>query len=213
MLQFIIGSRRYFNALSIVIALMMVGAVRGEEKSPQTVGSIERLDPALDKLVPADAKMEVIGEGFAWCEGPVWIRDGNFLLFSDIPNNAIMRWDAKSGSQAVSEAGRLHGQRRRAAANRAPTARARPRGPADPVSARRPSRRAARFVAGRSAAEVRHARRSLRGKRFNSPNDAVVHSSGAIYFTDPPYGLEKEMDDPAKELPFQGVYRIAPDGK
>jgi gluconolactonase len=50
-------------------------------------------------------------------------------------------------------------------------------------------------------------------KRFNSPNDLVVHSSGAIYFTDPPYGLEEQMEDPAKELPFQGVYRIAPDGK
>ena len=51
------------------------------------------------------------------------------------------------------------------------------------------------------------------GKRLNSPNDAVVHSNGAIYFTDPPYGLEKNMDDPAKELPFQGVYRIAPEGE
>jgi gluconolactonase len=50
------------------------------------------------------------------------------------------------------------------------------------------------------------------GKRLNSPNDATTHSSGAIYFTDPPYGLEKNMDDPAKELPYQGVYRIGPDG-
>ena len=50
------------------------------------------------------------------------------------------------------------------------------------------------------------------GKRFNSPNDAAAHSSGAIYFTDPPYGLEKNMDDPHKELPYQGVYRVAPDG-
>jgi gluconolactonase len=51
------------------------------------------------------------------------------------------------------------------------------------------------------------------GKRFNSPNDLVVHSSGAIYFTDPPYGLVRQMNDPAKELSFQGVYRITPDGK
>ncbi len=51
------------------------------------------------------------------------------------------------------------------------------------------------------------------GKRLNSPNDAAVHSSGAIYFTDPPYGLEKNMDDPNKELPYQGVYRVTPDGK
>ncbi len=47
--------------------------------------------------MPPDAKMEVIGEGFAWCEGPAWVRDGEFLLFSDIPNNAIIRWDAKNG--------------------------------------------------------------------------------------------------------------------
>ena len=66
---------------------------------PHSVGSIERLDPALDKLVPTDAKMEVAGEGYIWCEGPAWVRDENFLLFSDIPNNAIMRWDAKSGSK------------------------------------------------------------------------------------------------------------------
>ena len=104
------------------MAITLCGDRRRRDSRAATVGSIERLDPALDKLVPPDAKMEVIGEGFAWCEGPVWIRDGGFLLFSDIPNNAIMRWDAKSGSQAVSEAGRLHGQRRRAAANRAPTA-------------------------------------------------------------------------------------------
>jgi gluconolactonase len=51
------------------------------------------------------------------------------------------------------------------------------------------------------------------GKRFNSPNDATLHSSGAIYFTDPPYGLERNMDDPAKELDFQGVYRVTPDGE
>ena len=70
-----------------------------ETAAPRTVGKVERLDPALDKLIPADAKLEVIGEGYAWCEGPVWVRDGGFLLFSDIPNNAIMRWDAKSGSK------------------------------------------------------------------------------------------------------------------
>ena len=67
--------------------------------APQTIGEIERLDPALDELVPADAKMEVIGDGFDWCEGPVWVpADGGFLLFSDIPPNAIHRWDAKSGT-------------------------------------------------------------------------------------------------------------------
>src|SRR5882757_3882083 len=64
---------------------------------PHTTGKIEREDPALDALLSTDAKIEVIGEGFAWCEGPVWIRDGGFLLFSDIPHNAMVRWDAKDG--------------------------------------------------------------------------------------------------------------------
>src|SRR4051812_8394167 len=64
---------------------------------PLESGKIQALDPAFEKLVASDAKLEVIGEGFAWCEGPVWVRDEGFLLFSDIPHNRIMRWDAKSG--------------------------------------------------------------------------------------------------------------------
>src|SRR5262245_16418557 len=103
MLRIVMGSRRQseiFGAcLSVVIIFAASMTAQAKEDSPQTVGSIERLDPALDKLVPADAKMEVIGEGYIWCEGPAWVRDGGFLLFSDIPNNAIMRWDAKSGSK------------------------------------------------------------------------------------------------------------------
>jgi gluconolactonase len=212
-----------YIALSIALAMNLSANAHAADK-PRTIGSVERLDPALDKLVPADAKMEVVGEGFAWCEGPVWIsspppsrgggdQEGGFLLFSDIPNNAIMRWDAKSGvtqylkpagytgdgprggesgsnGLAVNAKGLLilcqHGDRRVASLELTP-------------ENQRP-----RFVTLASG---------YQGKRFNSPNDAAVHSNGAIYFTDPPYGLEKNMDDPAKELDFQGVYRIAPNGE
>src|SRR5690242_14394081 len=82
-------SRPYFNPVPLAYA---------DNARREAVGHIERLDPALDKLVPRDAKMEVIAEGFEWCESPAWVRDGEFLLFSDIPRNSIMRWDAKSGS-------------------------------------------------------------------------------------------------------------------
>src|SRR3954464_15845613 len=101
MFRFEVGSRRCLRLVNawFLICAAMATTSRTEGKSPQTVGSIERLDPAIDKLVPPDAKMEVVGEGYAWCEGPVWIHKGSFLLFSDIPNNAIMRWDAKSGSK------------------------------------------------------------------------------------------------------------------
>jgi gluconolactonase len=182
------------------------------ENAPRTIGKIERYDPAIDKLGPSDAKMEVIGEDFAWCEGPAWAPKLNCLLFSDIPNNAIMRWDEKSGvtlylkpagytgdsprggesgsnGLAIDRQGRLilcqHGDRRVA------------------LLELTPGKQKPNFV---TVAD------RYNGKRFNSPNDAAVHSSGAIYFTDPPYGLEKNMDDPAKELDFQGVYRVTPDG-
>src|SRR5438876_4810611 len=84
-------------------AYMMISATFGTantalaESKSRTVGTVDRLDPELDQLVPSDAKMEIVCEGLAWCESPVWVPDGQFLLFSDIPNNAIMRWDAKSG--------------------------------------------------------------------------------------------------------------------
>ena len=177
------------------------------------MGEIEVLDPAMKKLVPADAKIEVLCDGFDWSEGPVWVPDQACLLFSNIPQNAIVRWSERSGcigylkpagytgsaprggesgtnGLALDLEGRLimcqHGDRRVARMD-APLDKPRPK-----------------FV---TLAD------KFQGKRLNSPNDLVVHSSGAIYFTDPPYGLEGNMDDPAKELPFQGVFRIAPDGK
>jgi gluconolactonase len=179
--------------------------------SPRTMGIVERLDPEVDELIPDDARMEVIGEGMQWSEGPVWMKDGKFLLFSDVLTNTIWRWDEKYGCLPyltpsgytgdvprgaemgsngldVDLQGRLllcqHGDRRVARLDRLGLPRQ-------------------KFVTVADRYD---------GKRFNSPNDLVVHSSGAIYFTDPPYGLEKEMDDPAKEIPFQGVYRVAPDG-
>src|SRR3954467_13652383 len=69
----------------------------------KTIGSIERLDPAFDKLVPADAKIDVLGEGFDWAEGCCWIKDKGFLVFSDIPPNRIMKWEPKSGISVFRE--------------------------------------------------------------------------------------------------------------
>src|SRR5215207_2468406 len=103
MLRVFDGSGRSLPSLGfyfMVCCAQSFGAgAQANNKPARTVGKIERFDPALDKLVPVDAKLEVVGEGYVWCEGPVWIRNGQFLLFSDIPNNAIMRWDAMSGSK------------------------------------------------------------------------------------------------------------------
>jgi gluconolactonase len=191
---------------------MFTNEALSQEHQPRTIGSVERLDPALDALIADAPRLEVLGEGLQWAEGPVWIRDGQFLLCSDTRTNVIWRWDAKQGLRpflkpagytgapprggemgsnglALDKQGRLllcqHGDRR--------VARLESRWDEPPRYA---------SIADR-----------YEGKRFNSPNDLAVHSSGAVYFTDPPYGLEKNIDDPAKELPFQGVFRVAPDGR
>src|ERR1700726_2667948 len=77
----------------------------GGEKT-KTLGTIERLDPAFDKLVPQDAKLEILAGGFIWTEGPVWIKEnGGFLAFSDIPNNVVNKWDGKTITPYVKPSG------------------------------------------------------------------------------------------------------------
>src|SRR5215208_534597 len=97
----IVSGRHWLHLLYVWLLLygtsMTIDDACADEQRSRNVGTVERLDPLLDKLVPPGARMEVIGEGYAWCEGPVWVPKRHFLLFSDIPNNAIMRWDAKSG--------------------------------------------------------------------------------------------------------------------
>lgn len=179
----------------------------------RTMGIIERLDPSLDKLVPEGAEMEIIGEGFQWSEGPVWIRDGKFLLFSDVLTNTVHRWDAKSGCTKYLSPSGYTGRKPRGAEMGSNGLNVDREGRL--LLCQHGDRRVARLDApwDRPQAKFVTVADQFEGKRFNSPNDLVVHSSGAIYFTDPPYGLEQQMDDPAKEISFQGIYRIGTDGK
>ena len=201
-----------------VVCTVGVLACAGEEPPPEgvpavsyaTLGTIERLDPRLDAVVPADATLEVLSEGHEWVEGPVWVPQLQSILYSDIPNNAIYRWregepetlwlqpagytsevprEGQSGSNGLTldAQGRLilaqHGDRRIARLNA-------------PWSAPAPD---FETLAG-----------SFEGKRFNSPNDVAARRNGDLYFTDPPYGLEGGNEP--NELDFQGVYRLTPDG-
>jgi gluconolactonase len=168
--------------------------------------SVERLDPELDKLIPADAKIEVLAKGFGWSEGPVWDAKTGELLFSDVPNNVIHAWkDGKlrefmrpSGYSGDDPAWRSSGSNGLAfdANGRL-------------LIAEHGDRRVS-FL-GEDGKKTTIAAR-FEGKRFNSPNDIAVHSSGAIYFTDPIYGLPKGEEDPARELDFCGVFRVGTAG-
>ena len=159
-------------------------------------GSIARLTISCRE----DAEMEIIGEGFQWSEGPVWIRDGGFLLFSDVLTNTIHRWDRKSGC-TVYHSLRLHRQqaaRRRDGLQRPDC---RPQRPADSLSARRPSRRPARFAMRQPRQpKYRHDRRPLRRQALQQPERCGRPFQRRDLFHRSAVRPGKEMDDPAKEL-------------
>ncbi len=197
--------------LLFVMAIFLAACAPQQAGLYETIGSIERLDPRLDALVPADAALEVVADGFEWSEGPLWIGDA--VLFSDIPPNAIYRWDEVQGLMLFLQPSGYTGSAERTGevGSNGLTLDA----SGNLVLAQHGDRRIARLTAPLSAPVPEYETLADRydGKRFNSPNDLVYHqTNGHLYFTDPPYGLERNVLDPAKELPFQGVYRLGPDG-
>ena len=171
-----------------------------------TLGTIERLDPALDDLLGKGAVIEKLAEGFDWSEGPVWMPAG-YLLFSDVPLNTIFKWTPESGVSIFIQPSGYSGTVPRGGE---PGSNGLTRDkPGRLIACQHGDRRVARWEHGKWSTIADR----FEGKRFNSPNDVVVKSNGDLYFTDPPYGLVRNVDDPAKEIPFQGVYRVTKDGK
>jgi gluconolactonase len=192
-------------AAAAALALAAGAALSGERK---TIGRIERQDPRLDGLVPRDAAIEVLAEGFRWSEGPVWDKAAGRVLFSDVPNNVVHAWSEKGGlSTFLKPSGYTGpeggGGREPGANGLAFDARGRL------VLCQHGDRRISRLEDGKFVTLADR----FDGKRFNSPNDLVIGADGAIYFTDPPYGLTKTFDDPGREIGWNGVFRLAPDGR
>ncbi len=204
-------TRRLFEACCVV-ALLSAG-VRAQEAASSaarpTLGTIERFDPKLDKIIPPGAKVERIARGYDWSEGPVWDRKGQFLLFSDVPQNVVYRW--KDGLAAPEVFLKPSGYTGKAPRGGEPGSNGLVMDPQGRlVLCQHGDRRVARLEPDKSFMTLVD---RYEGKRFNSPNDAVYHSDGSLFFTDPPYGLLGKNDDPAKEIPFNGVYRLSPEGK
>ena len=190
-----------------IIALCLASLlVHAEDKVVYpTFGNIERLDPRLDKLIPKDAKLEKLADGLDWSEGPLWIKDGGFLIFSDVPQNTIFKW--KEGDTKVSVYMKPSGYTGDTPRSGEPgsngiTADASGR----LILAEHGDRRISRVEKDGKKTTLAD---KYDGKRFNSPNDVCVKSNGDFYFTDPPYGLVKNWNDPARELDVCGVYRIS----
>lgn len=193
---------------SLLVAVLFAAVGYADDKTYPTMGTIERLDPRFDKLVPKDARIEKLAEGFKWAEGPVWIKEGNYLLFSDIPPNTIHKWSEKGGLQRdfIKPAG-YTGTKERGGEPGSNGLTVDSQGRL--TLCEHGDRRVTRIEKNGKKTVLAD---KYMGKRFNSPNDLTYHSGGDLYFTDPPYGLEKNWDDPARELDFCGVYRLKKDG-
>ena len=189
------------------VSVVLVGCSQAPAPAPvaQThgVGSIVRLDPAIDALVPKDAVIEKVGGGFQFTEGPLWRPDGH-LWFSDVmgnvvrsitPSGEVQVLIQNSGGQSSAPPGSFIGSNAMVADKDGYV-----------LLCQHTNRRIVRVAKDLSMTPYLE---KYQGKRFNSPNDLLYKSDGALYFTDPPYGLLKQDDDPAKELKFNGVFRYA----
>ncbi|HEY6642216.1 SMP-30/gluconolactonase/LRE family protein [Povalibacter sp.] len=174
-----------------------------------TLGSVERLDPAISAIVPSAWTIERLAEGFTWSEGPVWIDSGNYLLFTDVPGNTMYRWSQNEGLSVFLKPSGYTGTQ--TGIFREPGANGLfPDRQGSILMADHGNRQVARFdLATKTKTPLAT---HFEGKRFNSPNDVTRRSDGVIFFTDPPYGLEGLNESKHKELPFNGVYRIDIDG-
>ena len=194
-------------SLVVIAAVLLAGCSSGPAPEPAAkakgVGTIVRLDPALDALVPKDAIIEKVGGGFQFTEGPLWRPDGT-LWFSDVTGNVVRSITPEGAVRVLIEnAGGV--------TNAPPGSFIGPNAMiADKdgyvLLCQHTNRRIVRLDKDLKQTVYLD---NFEGKKFNSPNDLVYKSDGALYFTDPPYGLLKQDDDPAKELKFNGVFRYA----
>ncbi len=209
--EVLMTNRIFLSVSAVAMTVVMVSfsvPAPAQSALPQEAGdgSILRVDRAIDALIPADARIEKLADGFAFTEGPVWHRGPDHLMFSDLRSNAVHIWTEDGGVRTfmqpvfegesdttsvgsnglnIDSAGRLvlmeHGNRR--------------------VSRR--ERDGSMTVLADS----------YQGRRLNSPNDSAWKSDGWLYFTDPPYGLAGLEEDPARELDYNGIYRLSPEGE
>lgn len=207
--------KRRLSILAIMFAVLLSAVIK---LKGQSVGEIVRLDSAVNAILPAKAHIEKLADDFGFLEGPVWVHQvqPGYLLFSDIPANVIDKWSPDGKVSVFLKKRGFTG--------------ANPAGVGYPIN----NGRRIVILLGSNAITLdkedrvvycQHGNRAIvrlekdghrtilasryEGKRLNSPNDLVYKSDGALYFTDPPYGLAKLDQDPKKELPFNGVYRLA----
>ncbi|GAB3636251.1 SMP-30/gluconolactonase/LRE family protein [Hymenobacter arcticus] len=192
-------------------ALTLAAGPAAAQAPPLTTGRIVRHSPALDQLVAPGAQLEVISSGHNHVEGPLWVPDSSMLLFSDTPGRIIYRWRAADGKRSnfleySGYTGRMPYGKEPGSNGLALDGRG------NLLLCEHGDRRLASLPLGQQSGK-RTVVDNFQGKRFNSPNDVIVAPDGALYFSDPPFGLPKQAADPLRELPYTGVFRRGPEGQ
>jgi len=173
------------------------------------IGSVERLSPDIDNLIEKSAKIEILADGFEWSEGPVWSSQLNSVLFSDVPENVIYSWNEDKGlgtfTRPIGYSGKVPNLKK--AGTNGLTIDA----DGNLIICMHGDRKITRLEKLNINRKVTLVN-SFDGNLLNSPNDLVYDSKGNLYFTDPPYGLLEGDNDKLKEIEFNGVYKVSPNG-
>ena len=178
-----------------------------------TVANIELYDSSANEAIDKNALIQVIATGFKWAEGPVWVPAKQMLLFSDVPNNKVYKWTETDSVQLFLSPSGYTGTAPREGEVGSNGLTLDNEGRL--LLCQDGDRQIGRLNASLDSPKASYTAitSNYNGKKFNSPNDIIVSSNGTIYFTDPVYGLAKGANDPARELNFEGVFKVDTTGK
>ncbi|MEO8404112.1 MAG: SMP-30/gluconolactonase/LRE family protein [Chitinophagaceae bacterium] len=203
-----------FSFFTLLVACNNESSPKADGAAKKMIGSVERIDPALDAIISANAKAEIIADSFDWSEGPLWVEKYHMLLFSDVPQNTVYKWTEEKGKEVylmpsgytdttIKRGGEM-GSNGLLLDN-----------DGNLVLCQDGDRRMGRMNSSPDMPKPSYSNIAdhYNGKRFSSPNDAVYNAKGELFFTDPPYGLEKQADDPKKETIYNGVYKVKTNGQ
>jgi gluconolactonase len=204
-----LGGCAWFQLTAFLVPLALAGGCDfglgpeiAKAQYRAAAGTVLKIDPALERIIPQDYRIEKLAAGFSFAEGPVWVTgEPSYLLFTDVRRNIIYQWTIEGMLRELVKPA-LQGWTGPTGLTLDPEGRL--------VICEHGNRRISRIERdGRRTVLVER----YAGRRLNSPNDAVYRSDGSLYFTDPPYGLRQQDHDPAKELDFNGVFRLSSDGR
>ncbi|MDA0194423.1 MAG: SMP-30/gluconolactonase/LRE family protein [Bacteroidetes bacterium] len=198
--------------ISIGIAVIFFISFESYAQDGTYPTDVLRLDPQMDNVVSPNAKVELISDGFNWTEGPLWVPEGQFLLFCDVPENKIFKWKEGEGTSIYLQPSGYTGSIPRKSGGAGGLL-------LDNEGRLLLTQQGDRQL-GRMNSSVLNPKPNytavvdeMGGFKFNSPNDLTIDKKGNVYFTDPPYGLDLQDNDPTKELDYSGVYRLSIQGQ